>query len=119
MTDTTGSERPDELTIDPRELLIRLCIDDPRLRYRFGEHPSTVLDSRTAALVRMAALIAAAAPPSSLRAGVDDAIASGASTAEIVGALEAVVAITGLPRAVAAAPAIAATLGFDDELADQ
>lgn len=116
VTDTTGSERP-EPTTDPRELLMRLCIDDPRLRPLFGDRPSTALDLHTSALVRLGALVAGGAPRASLCTGVDDAIASGASSREIVAVLEAVVGVTGLPRAVAAAPAIAAALGYDDELA--
>ncbi|WP_164861702.1 carboxymuconolactone decarboxylase family protein [Microbacterium sp. CPCC 204701] len=81
-----------------------------------GETWAHVLDRRTAALVRLGALIAASAPTASMRSAVDEAITAGVSVSEIVGVLDGMVSISGLPRAVAAAPRIAAALGYEEEL---
>jgi 4-carboxymuconolactone decarboxylase len=103
--------------IDAMDLLRRFCIDDPRLEKTAGEAWSHTLDPRTAALVRIGALIAASAPTASMQSAVDEAIAAGVSVHEIVGVLDGMVSIAGVPRAVAAAPRIAAALGFEEELA--
>ncbi len=98
------------------ETLRRFCIDDPRIEGTAGEVWTRALDPHTAALVRIGALIAASAPTASMRSAVDDAIAAGVSVHEMVGVLDGMVAIVGLPRAVAAAPRIAAALDYEDEL---
>lgn len=105
--------------VDERELLRRFCVDDPRLTDSAGDAWASVLDPRTAALVRIGALIAASAPTPSMRSAVDDAIAAGVSPREIIGVLDGVASIAGLPSAVAAAPRIAAALGYDDDLATE
>ncbi len=75
------------------------------------------LDSKTHALVRLAALIAGDAAPSSYQSSVDAALVDGASIDEIVGTLIAVAPLVGLARAVSAAPELALALGYDVEAA--
>ena len=76
---------------------------------------SSVLGSKTAALVRVAATIAVEAAPSSLQHAVAHALAAGARSDEIVAALEAVVPVIGAARVVSAAPKLALALGYDVE----
>ncbi|MGH9228807.1 MAG: carboxymuconolactone decarboxylase family protein [Acidimicrobiales bacterium] len=75
------------------------------------------LDARTAALARLAALVALRAAPESYRRGVDVALAAGASIDEVVDTLRVVARIVGLPHIVSAAPGLALALGYDIELA--
>ena len=75
------------------------------------------LDPKTHALVRLTATIAVEGPPSSYQHAVDCALATGASRDEITGTLLAVVSLTGVPRAVAAAPKLGLALGYDVEAA--
>lgn len=98
------------------EHLRRFCVGDPRMEGTAGEAWAHALDPRTAALVRIGALIAASAPTASMRSAVDEAITAGVSVGEIVGVLDGMVSVAGLPRAVAAAPRIATALGYDEEL---
>ena len=72
-----------------------------------------LFDPKTRALVRLAALGAAGGAGPSYGAEIDDAVRAGASAAEIVDVVEAVVPIVGLPCAVTAAPLVAMALGFD------
>jgi hypothetical protein len=76
-----------------------------------------VLDPRTEALARLAALIALDAAPVSLERAVSVAIAQGASSCDIVSLVEAIASSVGYARIVAAAPALAAGLGYDIDLA--
>src|SRR3954469_4662555 len=55
----------------------------------------SVIDERTAALVRLAATVAVDAAPSSFQSAVAIALAAGATSAEIVASLEAVTPVTG------------------------
>jgi alkylhydroperoxidase/carboxymuconolactone decarboxylase family protein YurZ len=71
------------------------------------------LDSKTHALVRLAALLAVDAGQSSYNASVEVALASGASLDEIVGILIAVAPAVGLGRVVSAAPELGLALGYD------
>lgn len=96
------------------ELLRRFCVDDPRMESTAGGAWTRALDPHTAALVRIGALIATSAPTASMRSAVDEAIATGVSVSEIVGVLDGMVSIAGVPRAVAAAPRIAAALGYEE-----
>ena len=102
--------------MDDVERLRRFCVDDPRLAAETGGHRSSVLDARTGALVRIAALIASSAPAASMRSAIDEAGASGVSLCEIMAVLDSIVGDVGRPRAVAAAPRIAAALGYADDL---
>jgi alkylhydroperoxidase/carboxymuconolactone decarboxylase family protein YurZ len=60
---------------------------------------ASTLDTRTAALARVAATIAIDAGPSSFQHAVAQAIAAGATTDEIVATLEAVTPVTGTAHA--------------------
>ena len=71
------------------------------------------LDPRTHALVRLGALVAIDAAPSSYQATIDLALAAGASVDEIVGTLIAVAPTVGVARVVSAAPELALALGYD------
>ena len=73
------------------------------------------LDPRTLALVQLAALIAVGGEVPSYGAHTDAAVGAGATSAEIVDVLVAIVPIVGLPRVVAAAPRVAMALGYDTE----
>ena len=75
------------------------------------------LDPKTHAMVRLAALLAVDAAPSSYNASAELALASGASLDEIVGVLIAVAPTIGLGRAVSAAPELGLALGYDVEAA--
>ena len=72
-----------------------------------------ILDPRTLALVRLAALVAVGGAVPSYGAQADAAITAGATAAEIVDVLVGVIPVVGLPRAVAAAPKLALALGYD------
>lgn len=72
-----------------------------------------ILDPRTLALVRLAALVAVGGAVSSYGALADAAIDAGATAAEIVEVLVGVIPVVGLPRVVAAAPKLALALGHD------
>ena len=74
---------------------------------------TSVIDERTAALVRIAATIAVDAAPSSFQHTVSLALAAGATSEEIVASLEAVAPVTGAARVVKCAPRVALALGYD------
>lgn len=71
------------------------------------------LDDRTAALARLAALVAVQSAPIGYARGVDLALAGGATVDEVVSTLEVVAQIVGLARLVSAAPGLALALGYD------
>ena len=75
------------------------------------------LDDRTIALARIAVLVALDAEPASYLRECNEAMASGATSDEIVGVLIAVASLTGSVRLVAAAPRTALGLGHDVEAA--
>src|SRR5215208_3451436 len=75
------------------------------------------LDAKTHALVNLAALLAVDAAQSSYNAGVEIALAAGATLDEIVGILIAVAPAIGLGRVVSAAPGLALALGYDTDVA--
>jgi 4-carboxymuconolactone decarboxylase len=107
--------------VDYTERLRGLAISDPRFAddgaSGAGVHAGD-LDPKTAALVRLAALVAIGGAVPSYGAQADAAVSAGATAAEIVGVLVGVVPIVGLPRVVAAAPELALALGCatDDTL---
>ena len=103
--------------MDYKERLRCLAINDERFAPDEGGiylHPE-MLDPKTLALVRIAALIAVGGAEPSYGALSDDALNAGASPAEMVDVLIGVVTVVGLPRGVAAAPDLALALGFDVE----
>ena len=73
------------------------------------------LDERTESLLRIGALVALDAPPSSYRTAVDAAERAGASLEELLAALLAVAGLVGSARVVSAAPRIALAAGYDVE----
>jgi alkylhydroperoxidase/carboxymuconolactone decarboxylase family protein YurZ len=75
------------------------------------------LDARTEALLRIAALVALDAPPSSFRTEVDGALRAGARLSDLLAVLIGVAGIVGSARVVSAAPRIALAAGYDVEVA--
>ena len=73
------------------------------------------LDARTTALVRIAALVALDAPPSSYRTAVEAADRAGARLEDLLAILFAVGDTVGSARLVSAAPRIALAAGYDVE----
>ncbi|MGB0099608.1 MAG: carboxymuconolactone decarboxylase family protein [Nocardioides sp.] len=105
--------------MDHVEMLGRLAVGDARvaaagLSGRPPGSPRPVLDAKTRALVGLAALVATGGAEPSFGAQVDAAVAAGASDPEMVGVLVEVIPVVGLPRAVAAASALALALGYDE-----
>jgi 4-carboxymuconolactone decarboxylase len=111
--------------LDYTDLLRRLSFNDDRMVAEgvrdAGGHPSgtVALDTRTLALVRLAALVAVGGAVPSYGAQADAAVDAGATADEIVDVLVGVIPVVGLPCVVAAAPKLALALGHDvdDDLA--
>jgi 4-carboxymuconolactone decarboxylase len=106
--------------LDYTDLLRRLSLHDERFvaEVLCGAGPRTVrpdpiLDPRTQALVRLAALVAVGGAVPSYGALADAAVDAGATTAEIVEVLVAVIPVVGLPSVAEAAPKLALALGHD------
>ena len=78
-----------------------------------------MLDPRTLALVRLAALVAVGGEVPSYGAAADAAVDAGASAAEVVDVLVGVLPVVGAARVVAAAPRLAMALGYDTDALDQ
>ena len=78
-----------------------------------------VLDPRTLALVRLAALVAVGGEVPSYGAASDAAVDAGASASEVVDVLVGVLEVVGTARVVAAAPKLALALGYDTDALDQ
>jgi alkylhydroperoxidase/carboxymuconolactone decarboxylase family protein YurZ len=101
--------------------LLRLAVHDDALLEAIAVHgssfPASVIDQRTAALVRVAASVAVDAAPASFQQAVALALAAGASRDEIVASLEAVTPVTGAARVVRCAPKLALALEYDVEAA--
>ena len=75
------------------------------------------LDPRTAAFVRLGALVASGTSPSGFQSHVDAAFAAGATTEEIVSVLIAVAPTAGLAKVMLAAPSIGLAVGYDTDVA--
>ncbi len=100
-----------------RELLAGLALGDPELlaeglELRANWKDRSGLNSRTYALVKIAALVALDAPPASYLWQVGNAINEGVSPSEILGVLIAIAPQVGGPRIVAAAPELMLALGL-------
>jgi 4-carboxymuconolactone decarboxylase len=113
MTMTTPAHVSDEA----QELFVALAQGDPDilgagLEARTEFKVRSGLDSRSYALVKIAALIAVDAPPASYVWQVANALAEGATPEDILGVLIAVAPQVGGPRVVAAAPEIMVALGL-------
>lgn len=78
-----------------------------------------MLDARTLALVRLAALVAVGGAVPSYGAAADAAVDAGASAAEVVDVLIGVLPVIGAARVVAAAPRLAMALGYDADALEQ
>jgi 4-carboxymuconolactone decarboxylase len=104
-----------------KQHLRQLAVHDEALLETIGTERSsfatTVIDEKTAALVRVAATIAVDAAPPSFQHAVALALAVGATSDEIVAILEAVTPVTGTARVVQCAPKVALALGYDVEAA--
>jgi 4-carboxymuconolactone decarboxylase len=106
-----------DVSDDTRQLFGALAQGDPDLlgaglEARVEFQVRSGLDSRSYALVKIAALIAMDAPPASYVWQVANALAEGASPEDILGVLVAVAPQVGGPRIVAAAPEIMVALGL-------
>lgn len=104
--------------MDFRERLRQVALNE----VRFAESPldqerrkPVALDSKSLALVRLAALVAVGGAVPSFGAEVDAAVSAGASPMEIVDVLVGVIPAVGLPCVVEAAPRLALALGYDIE----
>ncbi len=98
------------LTLHDDALLDEILVED-------DSFAKSVIDERTAALLRVAATVAVDAAPYSFQHAVAHALAAGATMDEIVACLEAVTPVTGAARVVQCAPKVALALGFDVEAA--
>jgi 4-carboxymuconolactone decarboxylase len=103
------------------ELLRRLALNDEHaVRRAVSGSPGELgccdaLDPKSAALVRLGALLSVGAATASCRVTVDVARANGASDEEIVAVLVAVAPVVGSARLVAAAPRLALAIDYDVE----
>jgi alkylhydroperoxidase/carboxymuconolactone decarboxylase family protein YurZ len=79
--------------------------------------PASRLDPKTAALVRVGALVAIGSPGVCLEWSTTRALAAGATEDEITGVLLAIAPVAGLGRVTGAVPHVAAALGYDVEAA--
>jgi alkylhydroperoxidase/carboxymuconolactone decarboxylase family protein YurZ len=107
---------------DYKEHLRRLAVHDDALLDALSvdgisSPTSSVIDGKTAALVRVAATIAVDAAPYSFQHTIALALAAGATSDEIVASLEAVTPVTGAARVVQCAPKVALALGYDVDAA--
>ena len=100
-----------------KDHLRRLAVHDDALLEALSVGGSasatSVIDEKTAALVRVAATIAVDAAPYSFQHAIWLAVAAGATSDEVVATLEAVTPVTGAARVVQCAPKVALALGYD------
>jgi hypothetical protein len=104
------------------EAFRRLTIGDAVLIAEMGNPADRLLDTmrldaRTETLLRLGALVALDAPPSSYRAAVNEAQMAGARLDDLLAVLMAVAASVGSARVISAAPRIALAAGYDVEAA--
>jgi alkylhydroperoxidase/carboxymuconolactone decarboxylase family protein YurZ len=104
-----------------KERLRRLAMHDSALLDALSApgsaSPASVLDGRTAALIRVAATISVDAAPHSFQHAIVNALAAGVTSDEVVACLEAVTPVTGAARVVQCAPKVALALGYDVDAA--
>jgi 4-carboxymuconolactone decarboxylase len=100
-------------------LLRRLALSDERsLRTALaapGASPTSDLDPKAQALIRLAALLSVGASTTSLRWTVELAYAAGATDEELVGVLLVIAPVVGHARVVGVAPDLGLALGYDFE----
>ena len=109
-------------TVRFQEILRKLAIIDEgfaedQAGLGLGLPVSRCLDPKTAALVRVGALVAIGSPPVCLEWSTTRALAAGATEDEVTGVLLAIASVIGLGRVVGAAPGVADGLGYDVEAA--
>ena len=109
-------------TVRSQEILRRLAVIDEgfaedQAGLGLGLPASRLLDPKTAALVRVGALVAIGSPGVCLEWGTTRALAAGATEDEITGVLLAIAPVAGLGRVTGAVPGVAAALGYDVEAA--
>ena len=100
-----------------REALSALALSDPELlleglEARANWQQRSGLDPRSFSLVKVAALIALDAPPTSYLWQVANALDSGCTPEDLLGVLKAIAPQVGGPRVVAAAPEIMIAMGL-------
>jgi 4-carboxymuconolactone decarboxylase len=100
-----------------RTALAELALGDPELlgeglEMRAEMQRRSGLDSRSFALVKIAALIALDAPPASYLWQVGNALDAGATPEDLIGVLRAIAPQVGGPKTVAAAPELMIALGL-------
>ena len=105
-----------------QEILRKLAIIDEgfaedQAGLGLGLPGSRCLDPKTAALVRVGALVAIGSPGVCLEWSTTAALAAGATEDEVTGVLLAIAPIVGLGRVTGAVPDLAAALGYDVEAA--
>jgi alkylhydroperoxidase/carboxymuconolactone decarboxylase family protein YurZ len=105
-------------TARPEDLLRRFALNDEValdavVGGGLADAESTELGMRTRALVRLAAIVAAAAAPTTYQWAVHVALAAGATEEEIVAVLATVAPVVGSARVNAAAPALGRALGYE------
>lgn len=103
-----------------QEVLRRLAIVDENFvedlaGLRLGSPSPQYLDQKTAALIRMGALVAIGAPGVCLEWSTTRALAAGATEDEVSDVLLAVAPAAGLGRVVGAVSDVADALGYDVE----
>ena len=110
---------PTKIDVDAatEEHLAKLALSDPELllaglEARSDWQATSGLDSRTYSLVKVAALIALDAPPSSYLWQVANAMDAGCTAADLLGVLTAIAPQVGGPKVVAAAPELMVALGL-------
>jgi 4-carboxymuconolactone decarboxylase len=107
-------------TVEYTDRLRLLALNDARFAQACVGGPglaSVVLDAKTVALIRLAALVAEGGAVPSYGELADAALDAGATAAEIVDVLVCAIAVVGLPRVVGEAPKLALALGYDTEAA--
>ena len=105
-----------------QEILRRLAIIDEGFAedhagLGLGVAASRLLDPKTAALVRVGALVAIGSSGVCLEWSTTRALAAGASEDEVTDVLLAIAPVAGLGRVTGAVPDVAAALGYDVQAA--
>ncbi|HMJ80756.1 MAG TPA: carboxymuconolactone decarboxylase family protein [Candidatus Dormibacteraeota bacterium] len=105
-----------------REKLRRLALNDERFLERVLSHTDREaaersLDERSCALTQLGALVALRGPQAAFDSLVCSALAAGLGPEELVDALVALTPVVGTAQAVAAAPKLATSIGYDLDFA--
>jgi alkylhydroperoxidase/carboxymuconolactone decarboxylase family protein YurZ len=106
-----------EIDEETRSTFASMALGDPEfllegLEARANWQERSGLDPRTFSLVKIAALIALDAPPSSYLWQVANALDAGCTPGDLLGVLQAIAPQVGGPKIVAAAPELMVALGL-------